>query len=68
MPSTPDILKFSLSEKFLYQVMVSHRNVVAISSSYKECGTLQEGLVIKKDIYSANAPHTQPPEDLERQK
>ena len=48
MPSARDILKFSLSEKFFDQVMVSNRNVVTVSTTYKKCGTLQQELVIKK--------------------
>ena len=52
MPSARDILKFSLSEKFFDQVMVSHRNVVTVGTTYKKCGTLQQELVIKKmDIH-----------------
>ena len=52
MPGTRNILKFCLSEKFFDQVMVSHRNVVAICAAYKKCGTLQTRKGHPKKEYS----------------
>ena len=41
MASTSNIFELSLGEELFDQVMVSHRNVIAVGPSYEECGALQ---------------------------
>ena len=51
MPSSGNILKFCLSEQFFDQIVISNRNVVAISTSYENCGTLKREINIERDIF-----------------
>ena len=55
MASASNIFELSLGEELFDQVMISHRNVIAVSPSNEECGTLQysrfSNLILKCHMY-----------------
>ena len=55
MASTSNIFELSLGEELFDQVMICHRNVIAVSPSNEECGTLQYSrlgiLILKCHMY-----------------
>ena len=55
MAGACNIFELSLGEELFDQVMIGHRNVIAVSPSNEECGTLQysrfSNLILKCHMY-----------------